>query len=53
MKKKKKNRETTVPLGETMPLTNAQAYEGEGNIPLPSEENIEAAREWVEDNELR
>lgn len=36
---------------ETLALAEHQLYYRPGNIPIPSEENILAAKNWVDENE--
>ncbi len=49
--KEKKSPETTVPSFATYPIANAHTIDIDSRVTIPSEEDLEEGREWVNHNQ--
>ncbi|GAB1476840.1 hypothetical protein MASR2M70_16760 [Bacillota bacterium] len=50
-KKEKKNPETTIPSYSTFPIANAHTIDIDTRVTIPSEDDLEQGREWVNINQ--
>mgnify|MGYP000886980109 CR=1 FL=1 len=50
-KNEKRNPETTVPSFTTFPIANAHTIDIDTRVTIPSEEDLEEGREWVNHNQ--
>ncbi|MGI6734084.1 MAG: CDIF630_02480 family spore surface protein [Anaerovoracaceae bacterium] len=50
-KKEKRNPETAVPSFTTFPIANAHTIDIDSRVTIPSEEDLEEGRDWVNENQ--
>jgi hypothetical protein len=50
-KKERRNPETTIPSFTTFPIANAHTIDIDSRVTIPSEDDLEEGREWVNHNQ--